>query len=82
MTSQLQTKKSNYWYFIEAYYPSYYSCNNILLTDILTKKLDGEEICGKDEEMIKDWDMKAELFKLDQAIISQAMENYFKIMYS
>jgi hypothetical protein len=80
----LDIEKSNvhYWPFIEAYYPNYYSCDQILLSDILTRKLEGEEIDVKDEEMIKDWDVKAELLKLDQAIIQKAMENYFEIKYS
>jgi hypothetical protein len=32
--------------------------------------------------MIKDWDVKAELLKLDQAIMKKAMKNYFEIKYS
>ena len=73
---------SNYWAFIETYYPNYYSCDQILLSDILTRKLEGEEIDIKDEEMIKDWDVKEELLKLDKAIIQKAMKNYFEIKYS
>lgn len=42
----------NYWDFIEKYYPGYSHCYSILLSDILTRKLDGEEICEKDEEYI------------------------------
>jgi hypothetical protein len=74
--------KFDYWDFIEKHYPKYYSCNQILLSDILTKKLDGEEICEEDEEYIKDWDIKAELLKLDQAIMQKAMKNYFEIKYA
>jgi hypothetical protein len=72
----------NYWSFIENFYPNYHSCNQILLSDILAKKLDGEQIDIKDEEIIKDWDVKLELLKLDQAIMQKAMENYFEIKYS
>jgi hypothetical protein len=78
----MNLQASNYQPFIETYYPNYYSCDQILLSDILTRKLEGEEIDVKDEEMIKDWDVKAELLKLDQAIIQKAMENYFEIKYS
>ncbi|PWA11329.1 hypothetical protein [Flavobacterium laiguense] len=80
----LDVRKSNvnYWPFIETYYPNYYSCDQILLSDILARKLEGEEICEEDEEMIKDWDVKAELLKLDQAIMQKAMENYFDIKYA
>ena len=42
------------WGFIEKYYPKYSSCESVLLNDILTRKLDGEEICEKDEEYIRD----------------------------
>lgn len=70
-----------YWTFIEKYYPRYHSCSDVLLIDILTRKLDGEEICIEDEEMIKDWDVKAELLELDKSMFSKALENYFKIVY-
>ncbi|MDI1305567.1 MAG: 6-phospho-beta-glucosidase [bacterium] len=69
-----------YWTFIEKYYPRYYSCDDILLSDILSRKLDGEERCEEDEEMIKDWDVKLELLELDKNIFSKALKNYFKIM--
>lgn len=69
-----------YWTFIEKYYPRYHNCSDILLSDILTRKLDGEEICIEDEEMIKNWDVKAELIELDKNIFSKALENYFKIV--
>jgi hypothetical protein len=81
-TLDIQKRNASYWYFIESYYPNYHSCDQILLSDILARKLDGEEISSEDEEMIKDWDVKAELLKLDQAIMQKAMENYFEIKYS
>ena len=73
--------KFEYWAFIEKYYPKYYSCDNVLLSDILTRKLDGEEICEKDEKYIKDWDVKKELFELDKELLCKAFENYFDIVY-
>jgi hypothetical protein len=80
-TLDIQKRNASYWYFIEAYYPNYYSCDQILLSDILARKLDGEEISNEDEEVIKDWNIKEELLKLDQAIMKKAMENYFEIKY-
>jgi hypothetical protein len=71
-----------YWTFIEKYYPRYYSCNDILLSDILSRKLDGQEICTDDEEMIKDLKVKLELLELDINIFSKALKNYFNIMCS
>ena len=46
--------KFDYWAFIEQYYPKYSSSDSVLLSDILTRKLGGEEICEKDEEYIRD----------------------------
>lgn len=68
-----------YWEFIENYYPNYFSCYDILLSDILTRKLDGEGICDEDEEMIKDWDIRFELLKLDNGILGKVLKNYFTL---
>jgi hypothetical protein len=73
---------NNYWTFIETFYPNYNSCDQILLSDILARKLDGEAIDIKDEEMIKDWDVKVELLKLDYVIMQKAVKNYFENKYS
>jgi hypothetical protein len=73
---------NNYWCFIETFYPNYNSCDQILLSDILARKLEGEEIDIKDEEMIQDWDVKVESIKLDYTIMQKAMKNYFEIKYS
>ena len=70
-----------YWDFIAEYYPNYYHCDNILLSDILTRKLDGEEICESDEEYIKDWDVRKELMKLNKKLLVKAFENFFNINY-
>lgn len=70
---------NSYWGFIESYYPNYFSSNEILLSDILTRKLDGEEICEADEEMIKDWDIELESLNLDKEILEKALENYFTL---
>lgn len=71
----------DYWDFIEKYYPNYYHCNSILLSDILTRKLHGEEICEKDEEYIKDWDIRKELKELDKELLGKAFENFFNTIY-
>lgn len=70
-----------YWSFIEKYYPKYSHCNNVLLSDILTRKLTGEEISEKDEEYIKDWDVRKELLEVDKDLLCKAFENYFNIVY-
>ena len=71
----------DYWAFIEKYYLKYSHCNSVLLSDILTRKLDGEEICESDEEYIKDWDIRTELFEVDKELLCKAFENYFNIVY-
>lgn len=71
----------DYWSFIEKYYPKYSYCDNVLLSDILTRKLVGEEICEQDEENIKDWDVRNELFAIDKELLCKAFENYFNITY-
>ncbi|RTY85690.1 hypothetical protein [Flavobacterium sp. RSP15] len=71
----------DYWGFVEKHYPKYYSCNNVLLSDILTRKLDGEEICEKDLDYIKDWDVRKEFFELDKELLCKAFGNYFDIIY-
>ncbi|MGO4820075.1 MULTISPECIES: hypothetical protein [unclassified Flavobacterium] len=68
------------WTFIEKYYPKYYSCSDILMSDILTRKMTGEQVCDEDEEMIKDWNIEAELFKLNQIIFSKALSNYISLL--
>lgn len=84
---EIQTKETsvelefNYWEFIEKYYPNYNHCDKILLSDILTRKLDGEEICENDEEYIKDWDVRKELMELDKELLGRAFENYFNQTY-
>lgn len=71
----------DYWGFIEKYYPKYYNCNNILLSDILTRKLNGEHVCKKDRKYIKNWDVRKELLELDKELLSIAFENYFNSIY-
>ena len=73
--------KFDYWLFIEKYYPNYSHCNNVLLSDILTRKLFGEEICEQDEEYIKNWNIRNELFEVDKELLCKAFENYFNIAF-
>ncbi len=71
----------DYWGFIIKYYPGYDHCDSVLLSDILTRKLHAEEICEKDEEYIKDWDVRKELMELDKELLGKAFENYFNQAY-
>ena len=71
----------DYWDFIEKYYPNYDHCDSILLSDILTRKLNGEEICENDEEYINNWDVRKVLMELDKELLGEAFENYFSTIY-
>ncbi len=71
----------DYWGFIVKYYPNYDHSDTILLSDILTRKLHGEEICEEDEEYIKDWDIKQTLMELDKEILGEAFEAFFDFTY-
>lgn len=83
IVKEIQTRKErkekdfDYWGFIEKYYPNYYHCDSVLLSDILTRKLNGEEICKKDEEYIKDCDIRKVLMELDKELLGEAFEDYF-----
>lgn len=79
--NEKEENKFDYWLFIEEYYPNYSSCDNVLLSDILTRKLEGEEVCIEDEDYIKNWDIRKELFEVDKKLLCDAFENYFDTIY-
>ena len=70
-----------YWTFIEKYYPNYYSCDDILLSNILLVTLENQEICNEDKEMVQDWNVRKQLLELDKNIFLIAIKNYFEIKY-
>ncbi|WP_291130128.1 hypothetical protein [Flavobacterium sp. UBA7682] len=82
----MQEQKNNsgfeYWDFIEKHYTLYYSCDDVLLSDILTRKLNGQEIFKEDEEYIEGWNVKEELLKIDTELFRRALENYFSITFT
>lgn len=71
----------DYWRFIEKYYPNYDHSDSVLLSDILSRKLSGQEISEVDETYIKDWDVRKELMKLDKELLGKAFENFFNTIY-
>lgn len=81
MQAQKNNSSFEYWDFIEKYYPNYYSCDDVLLSDILTRKLDGQEISKEDEEYIKGWNVKEELLKLEKQFLGRALENYSETIF-
>ena len=79
----MQVQKNNssfeYWDFIEKYYPNYYSCDDVLLCDILNRKLEGEEIDELDEQLMKGRDIKKEMLALERRLLGKAIQNYFYV---
>ena len=73
---------TDYWSFIEAYYPNYYSCKAILLSDILCRKLEGQAIDTNDDELIAGWDIHKEVLELNSTIMAKAIEKYFALQYA
>lgn len=69
-----------YWDFIEKYYPNYYSSDEILLSDILTRFLSNEEISIKDQKLIRKIgtisDIKEYYLNLELKIFKKALESY------
>ena len=76
-----EEKEFDYWGFIGKYYPNYHHCDSVLLSDILTRKLNGEEICESDEEYIKNWDVRKVLMEHDKELLGEAFENYFNFVF-
>lgn len=67
------------WDFIEKYYPNYYFCNDILLNDIFTRKLENDFICEGDEIFLKKLNVRKELIILNKKIWKKAIVNFLKI---
>lgn len=81
MQSKLNYAPLEYWVFIEKYYPLYYSCDNVLMCDILSRKLHGFRISPEDEAYIEGWNYKEELIKIEVELFQIALENYFELVY-
>ncbi|MEI6646835.1 MAG: 6-phospho-beta-glucosidase [bacterium] len=74
-----------YWPFIEQYLPGYYSCDEVLHSDILTRYLDGEEVLEGDLNWISELgtreDVVAELIDIDSWLFQEALEAYLQERY-
>lgn len=75
--------QANYWDFIAAYLPGYESDDRVLLSDILFRFLNNEEVNEKDIAYIKS-ELKntdgviAELKRIDLMLLSEAMDSYYE----
>ena len=74
-----------YWPFIEKYLPDYYSREDVLHSDILTRYLDGEEVLEQDLPWITELgtreDVVAELIDIDSCLLQEALEAYLQERY-
>ena len=81
MKSKLEYSPQEYWDFIKKFYPLYYSCDKVLMCDILSRKLHNYPISHEDECYIKGWNYKEELIKIETELFQIALENYFELVY-
>lgn len=70
----------DYWSFIQKYYPNYYHCDSVLLSDIYTRILDGESY-DEDDKKYANHDIRNELLEIDKELLSKAFENFFNSIY-
>lgn len=81
--SNTTSNRYAYWDTIMEYLPYYHQRDDVLLSDILARYIDGEEVNEKDLQMIADnygnnkQAVKRALFELDSSLIIEAM----KVMY-
>jgi hypothetical protein len=75
----------SYWPFIEEYLPDYYSSDQVLHSDILTRYLDGEDVSEDDLPWIAELgtreDVVAELIDIDSDLLQRALEAYLLERY-
>jgi len=65
--------------------PDYYSRDDVLHSDILTRYLDGEEVCEEDLKWVSELgtreDVAAELVDIDSHLFQEALEAYLRERY-
>lgn len=75
---------NNFWRFIEDYLPNYSSRDDVLCDDILTRYMEGEDVCEEDLAWIGDefnYDMdlvKKELVRIESRFAQEALSAYYK----
>ena len=53
MGTQASTNKYGYWDTVAEYLPHYHTRNDVLLSDILVRYIEDEEVCESDLKMIE-----------------------------
>ena len=71
----------DYWGFVQKYYPDYYHCNSVLLSNILTRIMDGEFDEEEDKKYLQNLNVRNELLEIDKELLSIAFENFFYTIY-
>lgn len=77
--------KYSYWDTVMEYLPYYHSRNDVLLSDILARYIDDEEVSDSDLEMIKanygnnKQAVKQALFDLDSRLIVEAIKVLYEV---
>lgn len=76
--------KCDYWNFISAYLPDYYTNDNVLLSDMLYRYLTEDNIDQEDKEMIESEysndkeKVRKYLCELDKSLMAEAMDAYYE----
>lgn len=73
----------DFWQFICDYMPGYYTDDRILQDDILTRYIEGEEVCDSDIKWIEETfpsnkDIINELARLEAQFLNEAIHAYYK----
>lgn len=73
---------AQYWRFIETYLPNYYSRDDVLLSDILCRYIEHEDISLEDKQRIEATykDRKSlieDYIHLEKELFGEALENYY-----
>jgi hypothetical protein len=79
--NQKEEIEFDYWGFIQKYYPNYYHCDNVLLSNTLTRIMDGEFDEEEDKKHIQNRNIRKELMEVDKELLSIAFENFFNLIY-
>lgn len=74
------------WGFIEEYYEDYYSSNDVLLHDILTRFIEGEDVSKEDIKLIKDnlktaYGIEDRLKVITIRLTCEAIMNYYDKLF-
>lgn len=87
ISDRYKEDETSYWDFISEYLPNCYTRDDVLLSDILFRYLDGDDLEPEDAEMIeKEYhndreEVRKVLLKLDKSLMAEAMDAHFETLF-